>query len=265
VSDYIDSLERLAGLFQKGILSKEEFDAEKAKLLSNSRDDTSKERKFLAKAFDTRQKRIVALAGLAILCGLALGAVVWKDITADAATQNELSASAPEANRQPDPVSPIIDFADLSGCKPGQNLAGLLGRIRESAAATRSGDQVVYLAGTAKAAGVGSHTDNSVGRTVQLAGIRISTRWLGLNVTQLKALDFSDGSGVEIDIAEAPQQVAQVLAMNGVPELLAGKIHEESSALHAVEGYGGGGSAYTCILVRSTNEKSNDQSDTGDE
>ena len=197
MENYLEALERLGKLLDSGVLTKEEFERKKSRLLSGDMHAAA------ASEPKSRSKIIkYAVAGsLAVLTlGGGLAYVVYQSIaekkfSESAASRGELAGDAPSV----EPAQLSIAFADPATCEPGPSLSELLGRVREAAAAVAGSTlRLVYLAGSPNPVEVQTAQQDSGQQQVRLARLPVSTRWQGLQLTEMRAMDWEQGTGYQL-------------------------------------------------------------------
>lgn len=250
MENYLEALERLGKLLDSGVLTKEEFEQEKARLLG----DAGKR----SRMSPNRRRRLAFTAGLALaaVAGIGLAYAVITSIPGGkaepASAEEEASAASGESLLQPVEVS--VSFADASNCEPGPTFAKFLDRIREAANANHEEGRFIKVAGTQGPTKVESATQEVAQDQVRLARLPVSLKWQGLRVTGLQTSDWDGGSGFQVRFATSGESALRALQAEGF------ELKSVSEPL-AVSGYfvaienAPGGSVLTCMHSNQVSEE----------
>lgn len=247
MSDYLDSLERLAGLCQKGVLTKEEFESEKARLLAGAQVQTGTVGWASRTALFKRKTILASLVGLTLVGGAALGLLVWKDLP-NSSSPNAIDESDAGTDREIR-LRGHVGFSDLSKCAPDPEFAQLLGRLREVAGAAE--DTSIWLSDTPHPTLITTSRGLGDAGATQIAAMPLATSWLGLRAERVDALSWNEGLAIAIHLSDTPTRVSGVLAENGLKSLKLGSPIEGTNAFFAIESrVDGVGTIFTCALGR---------------
>lgn len=215
MSDHLDRLERLTSLFERGALSKEEFEHEKALLLRSggaSASDVPSE-----KLFDKRNWLLIG-AGAAAVIGAIAGVFAAVDLSEAAKPPGKLQKNG-SMERASLSFDSFISFKDASSCTPSSGLRGLLDDLARAATVDNAAaDGYIRVAGLEEPLIPVTARAEVAGAQASLAAIRLDGTWQGLHVKEIRTVRWSDGhgDGFRIQFAEGPGQAGSVLRLLGM-------------------------------------------------
>ena len=249
MSDYLEQLERLTNLFERGALSREEFEAEKLRLKRNdeqqSRESLPSPHMEVPVSALPRQKLLLSGVAVLAIAGV-VGAVLAAgraDVLPDQANTIERT-SIQEESRLQDAVS----FADLANCAPGADMAALLDDMASAAQTDGGADAVVHVAGLPDPLPVRTASQEEKGVEVRLAAVDVDTRWRGLRLREIRTVRWGDGlaNGFRLQFAEPVQRVSAVLDQGGLEAPQPGSLRQVGDRLIGIERQGSG-TALLCV------------------
>ena len=243
----MEALERLGRLLDAGVLTKEEFDAEKGHLLQTR----APRREYAETTHRTFPKKYLLFGSIAAAVCIAAAAfyLILKDIGKPEQGQKigVSSSSESHAENASDTSTVSITFADASRCEPGPSFLDLLTRLKEAGAAENGSElRLMHLAGTPDPVEVQSAVQSFGDQQVRLSRLLLSTEWKGLRVTEVRTTEWDEGAGFQLRFASSPENVVRALRSSGFP------VKELSTAATA-NGFfvgverSGIGSTLTCI------------------
>jgi hypothetical protein len=245
VSDYLDSLDRLAGLFQKGVLTKEEFESEKARLLAGAQVQAGTVRWASRTTLLNRKAVLASLISFTLIGGAALGLLVWRDLP-DSSPANAIGETD-TISAQRTRLEGRVGFSDLSKCAPDAGFAQLLGRLREAAGLAE--ESLIWLTNSPNPILISTARASNDAGTTQIAAVPLATSWLGLHVERVDALSWNQGLATAIHLSDRSARVSEVLAENGLKGLKSGSTFQGNGAFFAIESKSDDGTGFTCGMA----------------
>lgn len=246
MTDHLDSLERLAGLFQKGILSKEEFEGEKSRLLATFAESHHSET-GTSGSTSSRWKPWYAVAALTLTFGTTLGTIVWTDVKNGKSTPNQERLSA---DRPREELAVSVEFESLADCRPGQQLGRVLGRMKEFPGTSQT-SALLKFEGIPQSLPVAVGLVGDESSRSKIASLPLQTSWLGLTTKSVRTVDWDQGSSVSIEVSESLNRVKAVLENAGLPTLQPGKVVAKKDSMYVLlDRTAQRGVSFTCALVR---------------
>lgn len=198
-----------------GVLTREEFEAEKAYLLKNkvSRDDLEE------RAPKRRLVTYIALASiLSILVGASITYVYSSFVGSDEAAIPDFRSARNRENAAPTVSDVSITFADTSKCEPGPGLADLLSQVKVAGAAEDGSDlRLMHLTGVSSPVEVDSAIRNFGQQQVRLARLPISATWMGHRITEVRTMEWDEGSGFQLRFESPPENLLRTLKQETFP------------------------------------------------
>lgn len=216
MEDYLAALEKLGKLLDSGVLTREEFEHEKAKLLNRGESAEEPPRSLSSK--QSFRRYAVPIAIVAVISAVALSYAVWSSIASRRATGDGLSTATADAPSQTATDEPPfrLSFNDESICEPSSQLNDLLARVREAAASDENADlRQLQLAGTSRPIAIHSSTQEVSGDQVRIARLPLSIRWKNLPVTELRTTEWDGGTGFQIRFNSSRERLLRALRESG--------------------------------------------------
>ena len=253
----IEALERLARLREQNVLSEAEFEAEKARLLTEHNEGPVGEQVLSGGRFGGEQRRLIFYGLGAISISIAIG--VWivspVEISGMYADQGSDKAVGRESKRMgQDPsvtLTPVLDFDNAAQCLPSKNLQDLFDEM--SSLKPESERRFITLpavGGTLEAKGTRVATGAAAGAVV--TEISAPGSLDGLRVNGLRTVTFPGGAfySLQVRFSDGPGPVQRVLVNQGfdlprVGDLKAIEPESGSSVVLGIEPVDGG-TALTC-------------------
>lgn len=232
----------MATLFEKGVLSKDEFEAEKAHLLEryrNAEDTPANVRKW----HTSKKGRIAAGVLVVLAAGSFVGALVRQNIKQP---EGRLSERATK-NRAGSPAtsSPRLGFTNIEQCEPDVQFGELLQDLRKAGSNGQQGSGELFLAGSAEPIEVRSSITDAE-PYLQIDAVPIRSKWNGLNVNEVRSISWATGNGFQINFAERPHQLTSILSRLGLVGVRTGKFMSKNGRAVIVEEFSRG-SSWTCL------------------
>ena len=252
MDDYLERLERLTNLFERGALSKDEFEQEKLRLREGSAvlhehpENSGQHRKWLVP---------VAAGGTALL-GLIGGAYVLTGVAGQEDTEKDRPAGAAASNGASLDVA--VSFSDSEACRPSVGFQALLDELARAAFVENvAADGVVRVAGLGSELTPRGEVITRAGAEARVASLPVDAQWQGLRVTEIRTTRWNDGmaSAFQLRFAETAPQVAPVLKQVGLPVPKLGTLERHGKSFVAWESSPQGGSTFTCISAEATAEE----------
>lgn len=244
MEDYLARLERLTSLFERGALSKDEFEQEKARL----RWGPPPERERATE--DQRRKWLLLSAiGLAAAMGLALAYLTILDLPSENGEAGSYVTNSTKLSAGPGSLNSIIAFSDTVACEPSASFADLLDEIANSVTAeNQASDGTVRIADVAAALTPEHASINRGGVEATLSRLTLREEWHGLDLVEIRTTRWSDGlaEGFQLKFAEPASQAGSVLRQVGFKLPKLGALEKRAENYMHFES-AGGGSVLTCI------------------
>jgi len=243
---YLEALERLGKLLDAGVLTKEEFDAEKAHLLHTRPGGEGIEEPR------SKQRLVQYIAASSIIALLIGGGVSYlllrNNVESSEATQvNAASSHVSQSSGAPLEGELAITFADGSKCEPGTSLADFLTKIRDAASSDEGSDlRLIRLAGNPNPVEVHSSVRNFGPQQIRLGSLPVTQTWQGLHLTEMRTADWDGGSGFQLRFAASPESLLRVAESAGLPIKALDKPATNAGIFAAIE-KSPGGAILTCM------------------
>lgn len=242
MDSYLEALEKLGRLLDAGVLTKEEFEAEKRHLLNSRRVDHQVDARPSRPRWQNPLVIIAVIAG--ILAASVLGFFLVRDISN---AKSETNAVQPSASKKGLSTDLSVTFADAGNCEPGPSLSNLLSRIREGGRADEGSDlRLISLTGDPNPVEVQSAVRSFGQQQVTLARLPVQSEWQGLHITEVGTMEWDQGTGFQLRFEEAPEVAARTLQQAGFKVKEAGKPIENLGTFAAIENTSGG-ATLTCM------------------
>lgn len=246
MADNLDSLERLAGLYERGILTAPEFEAQKARLLQSYEQEQGHPELLHTSGrslgyLPSTKMAIVATVGSLTLIALAL----W--YYQSRGDQKKLPVSAQMRTQANALSGDEIGFDDASQCVPSASFEAIIDDLKD--AADRVGDRAVQLPVRFKS-GVEVRAQTGVSNATRvrtsIASVPLSGSWKKLSLIQLKASRWPTGSGFQLSFREPARKAKALLADAGFKVGKVGELVNREGTLIGLEDLNTG-SALTCL------------------
>lgn len=245
MADNLDTLERLAVLYERGILTAAEFEAQKARLLqSNELHDLGSSQQGEVERSSSLSPRVITVVAICAALIL-LGFTVW---------QLKISASSEKISDRPAmhlPTSSLssreIRFTDISQCAPSESFRAIIKELigaRDQAHDDPEPVLVKFSSGTEVQVLTDVSTATQV-RTV-IATASMEGSWAGLTPVQLKATRWPTGSGFQLKFSESSREAKTLLAGAGLDVGQVGTMVKRGGTMIGLEDLNSG-SALTCL------------------
>jgi hypothetical protein len=248
MSDNLEKLERLANLFERGVLSKEEFEAQKLRLLGRS--------ESLDSPLDKLSRHKAIIGGSALLFLIVVASVVVFAKSQHDEVRARIGGSGESQGEMI--LDAEVQFQDAKTCEPGDGLRELMGRMMDATkAVSGSTDSLVRVAGIRNPLEVRSRDLPSGSRRVKIASIPLKGMWQGLSMTELRTLQWSDGKieSVQLRFREPIREIEHVAKQLGFT-LGAAKEDQDARVIAGVEPDSAGG-MLTCTWLTKQDDTSN--------
>lgn len=246
MTDYLDRLERLTMLFERGALSKEEFEREKAHLLTSA--ETASETDL--RGFAGRRRRWLFIAGgVALAAGTMAGIGAAFHIWRPGPQQNDRVQEVAEADAAIT-LDTLISFRDVTSCAPSDAFASLLEDLERAASTGNpAADGFIRIAGAEDAITPITAKRRAGGGEATFSALPLDGIWHGLHVREIRTTTWNDGlgNGFRIRFAEGPGQSGSVLRQLGVNLPKLGTLEPRGDRLVGIEA-DSSGSALVCVL-----------------
>lgn len=241
MGDYLDQLERLAGLFERGALSKAEFEAEKARLIwPGARGPESSHTRLIE--WFAQHKTVLAVVA-SLLAGTLLGVLVWQDLkegTSPAAVKKQDRATAAES------LEGSFAFSDPGACALSLEFAAVVDQLATSS--ERKDEATVSVAGFPEPEKIDSAVIGSGIAEARISRVHVPGLWHGLKLKELRTTRWTGAEGMQMRFEQSAPQAANVLRELGFKLPVVGSLNKVGNLLIGVEDVGDG-AAFTCITV----------------
>ncbi len=260
MDDYLQRLERLAGLFERGALTKEEFEAEKARLLRSEAETLRSDAETLHDRSEvstrtprlTRRNTLLVAAAGAVALGVMLAAAVWQELPFGAKPKDP-GAELSSEDMSSTSIEDLIRFSDPKSCTPAPSLSELLRKIDEAALSdSGSTDRLLRVKGFKSQLEVDASVEGSGEKEARTARLVIRRPWHDLRVTELRSTQWGDATGVQIRFQEPLAKTAAVLRNLGFHIPAIGKLAPIEAGFIGLE-WVGDESALTCVHTSQVN------------
>ena len=227
MSDYLQQLERLGQLLERGILTEEEFKAEKARILGQQTVPIS-DNHDRKPWWQSRKVAIVCSSAMVAVLGVGLGLSAlpqrqkYSDASATSPSAKKDSSAAMEGSAETK-----LGFEDLRSCEPNEALASVLRRLREAGGSTNPAKKVIEVGALNKMVDVQSAEFKAGAADITVAEAALSDEVLGLKLRSVATLSWSGGEGFRLTFADRSKTAAQALAAAGLR--LEGGLKQSSS------------------------------------
>lgn len=258
MTDYLNSLDRLAGLFERGVITREEFDQQKSLLLASRvpvSNDFSKSLAFLRK-----NAAALAMAGVGVLGTIAFVSFIGVDLSQRLASKAERKspmAAHPRAMNQADSV---VSFESAPLCQPSDRFKNLLAQMATPALSDYgSPNRLVVFTDTNNPLPLSEVLVNGV----TLTEIQPKDQWRGLSLVSVRRAEFTTGSGFQLRFRNPIKVVQRELIRSGFSDIPVGSVKRVEDVVIGLEEVDGS-VALTCMrLAPETTNSSNEEKGTG--
>lgn len=247
MSDYLEKLERLTNLFERGALSKEEFEAEKKKLLASTAPAGTlapvEEETVVGAA---RPRWLTLGAPIALFAAVVGGGLVYLSSSRSAGHGD---GAASRSGSDDNSFEGAIKFTNMASCEPTEGFSDLLNQMAQAALEPEgSTGRLVKIAGHADDYDVEAVRAGNGDQKALLARIALDGQWQGLSLTELRIGRWDDGvtESLQLRFAGDPEQTASALKQLGFPILADGKASRVDGTFIALE-KDGGAQFLTCM------------------
>ena len=249
MSDYIDALERLAALHQRGILTAAEFEGQKVKLLSQERNQSSKHSPELqSKAHLSGLSKKVGVA-IIVTTILAMSLFAWLFTNSLPIDASRKRASV-EKQGGSEPAR-LIQFDDLASCTPTTTFQTTLTQMRDAAADNAAnGKRRTHLSSVGQSFEVRTGSSNATRDRTTIAVLPLTEIWQGLTLRELKATQWQTGIGLQLTFQESAQIAKEMLKVAGLDVTKIGEPILHTNSVIGLEELSEG-SALTCLFINS--------------
>lgn len=239
-------------LFERGALSKEEFEREKTLLLRSS--ETASDSDSPGSAHQRRRWLFIA-GGVSLTAGIIAGIAAAFDVLRPGSEQNDTAQEVAEADAALT-LDTLISFRDVASCSPSNAFAALLEDLEHAASTDNpAADGFIRIAGAEQAITPITGKRQAGGGEATLSALPLKATWQGLHVLEIRTTTWNDGmgNGFRIRFAEGPGQAGSVLRQLGMDVPKVGAVERRGDKLVALEGYGSG-SALQCVAAGENGE-----------
>ena len=248
MTNHLDSLERLAGLRERNILTDAEFEAEKIRLLALHRaQDEDNRRNGTGLGKWVAQNRTALLVGLLLFVCMAAAAIGFSGLPLRPV--EPAPASPPLAH----PMGPVnlmtteVSFSNFADCLPTSAFEQVLQQLRGAEEQPEQPARTVLQLGS-KNNSVNVETDefSASQHTTKIARLQLSQQWHGLTLLGLKTTDWEGGNGFQMIFSQSAHAARANLLKLGfqLPEV--GQATRRDGLVTGIEDVAEG-SALTCL------------------
>lgn len=225
----LEELEKLGALFEAKLLTEEEFQAEKQRLLAL-------QQKAHGRDSDARRARSAVLIATGLVAATLGGASSYFFIHERSVSPRVMSSSADQSTQseavEQHTVQPLsITFKDITHCEPGPDFAQFLTMLREAASDQVNGGQP----GSTPPPNTRTTVRNFGQQQVRLAAARVATNWHALPVREVRTAEWDAGNGFQIEFGVDPITLIRTLKEEGLTLDAVGKPSKVDGQYSAVE------------------------------
>lgn len=246
MSDYLQQLERLGQLLSAGVLTDEEFKAEKARILSQHSAETPSGISEAPHWLSRKSAIAVAAISIVVLSG-AYGLFAFRGGTADNDAAVEKGGTVKtEQTAQESAALDSLGVRDLAACEGNDALVSVLTRLREAGSSEQSTGKVIAVDPTNALVDVQSSTTKVGSIDVMIAEAAISRQVSGMQLRAISSLAWRGGEGFRLTFNEPVEVVMKALATNGL-QLESGRKQLLSAGTYALLTNQGSFASLTCL------------------
>jgi hypothetical protein len=237
MSNWVQALEQVAQLRDKGILSDEEFAAEKQRILASRDSYESPESSLDTGALAVERRRrwswIAGGGAAALVFGALLGLAVYADISPRTPTpsrQTEKTAVAPTPPVSSLPSDTKLDeflrFASASTCEPGPQLSAAVHELTTAPIGAGGGGITLSDLRVTLPRGASHEQPKVDGSGATVTETPLRGVWHGLHVTSLRSVTWDDTgfSSFQLRFSETAPDALSILKQAGFPLTHVGEI-----------------------------------------